>query len=166
GGARDRPWRPPCARCRPPGRRRFGRRARGPGTTPAPKPGRPASPAPHDRVNFTLDGRPNRHRFLVHLSFGTKEVHVRSFVACRVALLAGAIPFAAARPAAADITVITRYSFINGDTLTRASYYAPKRVRVTAPDGKEFMFNRDNDSVTVINHAAKTYWTGPRALAD
>ena len=91
---------------------------------------------------------------------------MRSLVSCRVALFAAALTAALARPAAADITVITRYTLISGDTLTRASYYAPKRVRVTSPDGKEFMFNRDNDTVTVINHAARSYWTGPRALAD
>ena len=87
-------------------------------------------------------------------------------VACRIGLLAAALTLGVAWPAAADITVITRYTLVNGDTLTRASYSAPKRARVTAPDGKEFLFNRDNDSVTVINHATRTYWTGPRALAD
>ncbi len=91
---------------------------------------------------------------------------MRSFVVCRMAVLAAALTAGAARTAAADITVITHYTLINGDTLTRASYYTSKRSRVTAPDGKEFMFNRDNDSVTVINHAARIYWTGPRARAD
>ena len=55
---------------------------------------------------------------------------------------------------------------MNGDTLTRASYYTPNRVRVTAPDGKEFMFHTKTDTITVIDHATKRYWTGPRSLAD
>ena len=33
-------------------------------------------------------------------------------------------------------------TFDAGDTLTRASYYSTRRVRVTSPDGKEFYFVR------------------------
>jgi len=85
--------------------------------------------------------------------------------ALRTALLTLVLA-AAAWPAAADITVITHYTFINGDTLTRPSFYSTQRVRVTAPDGTEFMFNSRGDTVTVIDHKAKTFWKGPRKLAD
>ena len=71
-----------------------------------------------------------------------------------------------ATPALADITVTTHYTLVNGDTLTRNNYYARKQLRVTGPDGKEFLFNAKTDSVTVIDHATKRYWTGPRANAD
>jgi hypothetical protein len=84
----------------------------------------------------------------------------------RIALLALVFAAAAGRPAAADITVTTHYTFLGGDTLTRDSYYTNKRIRVTGPDGREFMFNSKTDTVTVIDHATKRYWTGPRALAD
>jgi len=84
----------------------------------------------------------------------------------RIALLALVLAAGFARPAAADITVTTHYTFLGGDTLTRDSYYTNKRIRVTGPDGKEFMFNSKTDTVTVIDHASRRYWTGPRALAD
>ena len=84
----------------------------------------------------------------------------------RIALLALVLAAGFAFPAAADITVTTHYTFLGGDTLTRDSYYSNKRIRVTGPDGKEFMFNSKTDTVTVIDHAGKRYWTGPRALAD
>jgi hypothetical protein len=79
-----------------------------------------------------------------------------------------AILFAAmaARPAAAELTVVTRYVLVNGDTLVRPSYYSKNRIRVTAPDGREYMFDAKSDSVTVIDHKSMTYWTGPRSLAD
>ena len=71
-----------------------------------------------------------------------------------------------ALPAAADITVVSRYTLVNGDTLTRASYYTPRRTRVTAPDGKEFMYDSKTKTLTVINHAKRIYWSGPMARAD
>jgi hypothetical protein len=83
-----------------------------------------------------------------------------------IALLALVLAAGFVRPAAADITVTTHYTFLGGDTLTRDSYYSNKRIRVTGPDGKEFMFNAKTDTVTVIDHATRRYWTGPRALAD
>ena len=69
-------------------------------------------------------------------------------------------------PAAADVTVVGRYTLVNGDTLTRASYYSGRRSRVTAPDGREFMYDKKGKQLTVINHQAKTFWTGPLAKAD
>jgi len=71
-----------------------------------------------------------------------------------------------ALPAAADITVVARYTLVGGDTLTRASYYSPSRTRVTAPDGREFIYDSKSELLTVINHRNKTYWTGPIAQAD
>jgi hypothetical protein len=84
----------------------------------------------------------------------------------RLTLLILGLVLGVVAPAAADVTVLMRYTLIGGDTLIRATYYTSRRVRVTAPDGREFMFDRRGDSVTVINHAARTYWTGPRAVAD
>jgi hypothetical protein len=87
-------------------------------------------------------------------------------VRLRSALLALAVVVAFAAPAAADYTVVTHYTLVNGDTLTRANYYARKKVRVTSPDGKEFMFDQKSDSVTVIDHVGRRYWTGRRSQAD
>lgn len=69
-------------------------------------------------------------------------------------------------PASADVTVTARYTLVNGDTLTRASYYSGRRCRVTAPDGREFMYDKKGKQLTVINHQAKTFWSGPLARAD
>ena len=71
-----------------------------------------------------------------------------------------ALVLPAARPAAADITLVGRYTFANGDTATRTSYYSRKRVRVTAPDGKEFVYDTGARRVTVIDHAGRRYYTG------
>ena len=84
----------------------------------------------------------------------------------RFVVLIALFACALARPAAADLTLVTRYTLVDGDTLTRANYYTRSRVRVTSPDGKEFMFNNSGDSVTVIDHKTMSYWTGPRSLAD
>ena len=73
---------------------------------------------------------------------------------------------AAAGPAGADITVLNRWILVNGDTLMRFNYYSQKRVRVTAPDGREYMFAAKGDTVTVIDHGLRKYWTGPRVHAD
>ncbi len=91
---------------------------------------------------------------------------MRPHLPLRTILLTVALAAGVAATAAADVTVITHYTLIGGDTLTRMNYYSSKRVRVTAPDGKEFMFNRKGDSLTVIDHATRRYWTGPRKLAD
>jgi hypothetical protein len=84
----------------------------------------------------------------------------------RLAFLVLVVSGCAWAPAWADLTVITRYTLVDGDTLVRPSYYTRTRVRVTSPDGKEFLFNSKSDSVTVIDHKTKSYWTGPRSLAD
>jgi hypothetical protein len=91
---------------------------------------------------------------------------VRTHAAIRITALAILFAGAAARPAAAELTVVTRYVLVNGDTLVRPSYYSKNRVRVTAPNGWEYMFDSKSDSVTVINHKSMTYWTGPRSQAD
>ena len=71
-----------------------------------------------------------------------------------------------ARTAAADVTVVGRYRFANGDTLTRASYYTNRWMRTTLPNGDEIVYSRDSDRITLIDHAGKRYWEGPRARAD
>jgi hypothetical protein len=91
---------------------------------------------------------------------------VRVLNELRLTLLLAVFMVCVAVPAAADLTVLSHYTLVNGDTLTRASYYSSRRVRVTAPDGREFMFNERGDSITVIDHTNRTYWTGPRSLAD
>ena len=91
---------------------------------------------------------------------------MRSHFGFRLAVLSFVLAAGAALPAAADLTVLTHYTLVDGDTLTRASYYTRKRVRVTAPDGREYMFHAKGDSVTVIDHKTRRYWTGPRSQAD
>ncbi len=89
----------------------------------------------------------------------------RSTVGIVLALAAG-IAAAAVRPAAADITIFGRYTFANGDTATRASYFSRKRVRMTAPDGKEFIHDAQAKRVTVIDHVGRRYYTGTITQAD
>ena len=72
----------------------------------------------------------------------------------------------AAVPAAADITVEGRYVLVNGDTITRASYYSRKRVRLTAPDGKEFIYDTQAKRVTVVDHDSRRYFSGTIDEAD
>src|SRR5688572_19334503 len=109
---------------------------------------------------------------LGHESFPVRTPHpepnpVRAFLAGLVLFASSVLALAAAPgPAAADITVVNRWILLNGDTLTRANYFSQKRVRVTAPDGREYMFNAKGDTVTVIDHATRRYWTGPRSRAD
>ena len=90
---------------------------------------------------------------------------MRTFTRISVALMTMAV-VASARPARADVTVVYHYTLVDGDTLTRANYYSNRRVRVTAPDGKEYLFDSRTDTITVIDHETKRYWTGPRSLAD
>ena len=91
---------------------------------------------------------------------------MRALHRCRLALLVIVLAFAAAAPAAADLTLLTHYTLVTGDTLTRPSYYSTARVRVTGPDGLEYMFDKKGKTVTVIDHVARTYWTGPSSRAD
>lgn len=69
-------------------------------------------------------------------------------------------------PAAADITVVGKYTFVNGDTATRTSYYTRKRARTTAPNGMEFIYDTQLKRVTVIDHAKRRYYSGTIAEAD
>ena len=69
-------------------------------------------------------------------------------------------------PAAADITVVGKYTFVNGDTATRTSYYSRKRARSTAPNGMEFIYDTQLGRVTVIDHAKRRYYSGTIAEAD
>ncbi|MBI1799447.1 MAG: hypothetical protein HYR73_07135 [Candidatus Eisenbacteria bacterium] len=68
--------------------------------------------------------------------------------------------------ASAEVTVIGKYTLVGGDTLTRASYYSTRRVRVTAPDGREFVYDSRAKRVLVINHVNRTYWSGSVEEAD
>jgi hypothetical protein len=79
--------------------------------------------------------------------------------------LAVLIPFLAGA-ARGDVTVVGHYRFANGDTLTRASYYTNRWMRTTLPNGNEVVYSRDSDRITLIDHAGRRYWEGPRAKAD
>jgi hypothetical protein len=71
-----------------------------------------------------------------------------------------------ARPALADITVVGRYTFVNGDTATRSSYFTSRRARLTTPDGREVIFDSKGKHITLIDHRRHVYWDGPLARAD
>jgi hypothetical protein len=73
---------------------------------------------------------------------------------------------AAFTPAAADVTVVGKYTFVNGDSATRTSYYSRKRARSTAPNGMEFIYDTQARRVTVIDHARRRYYTGTIEEAD
>jgi len=72
----------------------------------------------------------------------------------------------AAGPASADITVIGHYTFVNGDTTTRSSYFTSRRIRVSTPDGREVIFDSKVKRITLIDHQRRVYWDGPLARAD
>jgi hypothetical protein len=72
----------------------------------------------------------------------------------------------AAVPALADITVIARYTLMNGDTLTRASYYTSKQIRTTLPNGIELIYDEAGRRTALIDHLNHRYWEGPRQMAD
>jgi hypothetical protein len=80
--------------------------------------------------------------------------------------LGGLILLSALPAMAADVTVIGHYTFANGDTLTRPSYYTSSRLRTTLPNGDEIIYNHGNERIALVNHAGKRYWEGPRAEAD
>jgi hypothetical protein len=71
-----------------------------------------------------------------------------------------------ALPAAADITVIGKYTMLNGDTLTRSSYFSSKKLRTMLPDGDEVIYDHTAHRVALVDHARKLFWEGPLAQAD
>lgn len=77
-----------------------------------------------------------------------------------------AVAMLAALPVRADVTVIGHYTFANGDTLTRASYYTGRKVRTTLPNGVEIVYDHSAKRIALIDHVGKRYWEGPRAQAD
>ena len=81
----------------------------------------------------------------------------------RLGLAFAGLALLAARPALADITVVGRYSFVNGDTATRASYFTSRRIRVSTPDGREVIFDSKAHSVTLIDHRRRVFWNGDLA---
>jgi hypothetical protein len=83
-----------------------------------------------------------------------------------LALSVGITALGAITPAAADITVVGKYTFVNGDTASRTSYYSRKRARTTAPNGMEFIYDTQLGRVTVIDHAKRRYYSGTIAEAD
>ena len=95
-----------------------------------------------------------------------EQTHLIGPLAVCAVLLAAGSTLVPAPPVAADITVVGRYVFINGDTATRSSAYTSRRSRMTAPDGREFIYDTKSAMVTVIDHKAKTYWKAPIAVAD
>ena len=72
----------------------------------------------------------------------------------------------AAAPALADVTLHAHYTFMSGDTATRTNYYASHRMRMTAPDGREYLYDARKKRVAVIDHTIRAYWEGPMARAD
>ncbi len=72
----------------------------------------------------------------------------------------------AVRPAAADLAVIGRYTFLNGDTATRESYFTSRRVRVSTPDGREVIFDSKGQQITLVDHRRRVFWQGRVARAD
>ena len=62
--------------------------------------------------------------------------------------------------------MVGKYTFANGDTATRVSYYSRKRARTTAPNGMEFIYDTQLGRVSVIDHAKRRYYTGTIAEAD
>jgi hypothetical protein len=87
------------------------------------------------------------------------------FVFWLAVAVASVAPFAV-RPASADITVVGHYTFVNGDTATRASYFTSRRIRVSTPDGREVIFDSKGMRITLIDHQRRIYWDGPLARAD
>jgi hypothetical protein len=80
--------------------------------------------------------------------------------------ISAALILALATPAAAELTVVGRYTMANGDTLTRTSYYTTKQVRTTLPNGDEIIYDHSAGRIALIDHARKRYWEGPKAQAD
>lgn len=90
----------------------------------------------------------------------------RLMILAAAGVTAGLLAACLTAPVLADITIVGRYKLVNGDTLTRPAYYTPSRVRVTGPDGREFVYDGKLKTIMVINHAKHTYWRGPIEQAD
>ena len=69
-------------------------------------------------------------------------------------------------PAAADVTVVGKYTFVNGDTATRTSYYSRKRARAVAPNGMEFIYDTQLSRVTIIDATKHRYYRATIAEAE
>ena len=85
---------------------------------------------------------------------------------CRSLVAPALLALAFTSPAAADVTVTGHYTLVNGDTLTRTSYYTTKRVRTTLPNGDEVIYDDSAKRIALIDHAGKRYWEGPKSEAD
>ncbi len=84
----------------------------------------------------------------------------------RLGLTCAGLAMFAAQPVRADITVIGSFTFVDGDTATRASYFTSRRIRVSTPDGREVVFDSKDQRITLIDHRRRVYWEGPLARAD
>ena len=91
---------------------------------------------------------------------------MRKRIAIWIGLGGAVAALALARPASADITVIGRYTFLAGDTATRASYFTRRRIRISTPDGREVIFDAKKRRITLVDHRQRLYWDGPLARAD
>jgi hypothetical protein len=65
-----------------------------------------------------------------------------------------------------DVTVYCKYHFMNGDTLSRPTYYGDGRVRMTLSDANEIIYDVRSKSVVYLNHEKKTFWKGPLDRAN
>ena len=79
----------------------------------------------------------------------------------RLALVLVAAGMLAATCGWADTTLHIHFTLVNGDTLSRPNYYTQKKMRATAPDGREYIYIAKGKRVTVIDHPTRTYWEGP-----
>jgi hypothetical protein len=74
-----------------------------------------------------------------------------------LAAVCAVIAFAAALPAADDLTIVSKTSDNDEAPTTGTSYYASDRMRVANPDGSEVMAEYGSGQITTIDHDKKQY---------
>jgi len=65
-----------------------------------------------------------------------------------------------------DVTVYCKYKFMNGDMLSRPTYYGNGRVRMTLSDANEIIYDVRSKEVIYLNHGKKQFWKGPLDRAN
>ena len=65
-----------------------------------------------------------------------------------------------------DVTVYCKFHLMNGDTLSRPTYYGNGRVRMTMSDANEIIYDVRSKEVIYLNHAKKQFWKGPLDRAN
>src|SRR5262245_6832673 len=65
-----------------------------------------------------------------------------------------------------DVTVYCRFHLMNGDTLSRPTYYGNGRVRMTLSDANEIIYDVRTKEVVYLNHVKKQFWKGPLDRAN